>query len=59
MAALADRIQGLSPQAARPSAPVRGGDNVAAILGALTANQSAKQSLNRARRSMDEDLFAA
>ena len=36
-----------------------GGSNVAAILGAMTANQSAKQSLNRARRSLDEDLFAA
>ena len=57
MAALADRIHGMAPGAAR--APVPGGNNVAAILGALTANQSAKQSLNRARRSLDEDLFAA
>lgn len=54
MAALADRIQGL----AAPARPT-GRDNVAAIVGALTANQSAKQSLNRARRSLDEDLFAA
>ena len=54
MAALADRIQGL----AAPARPA-GRDNVAAIVGALTANQSAKQSLNRARRSLDEDLFAA
>ena len=53
MAALADRIQGL----AAPAPAARG--NVAAIVGALTANQSAKQSLNRARRSLDEDLFAA
>lgn len=56
MAALAERIQGMA-------APVRdrapGGSNVAAILGAMTANQTAKQSLNRARRSLDEDLFAA
>ncbi len=56
MAALAERIQGMA-------APVKsrapGGSNVAAILGAMTANQSAKQSLNRARRSLDEDLFAA
>jgi len=60
MAALAERIQGMAPAAAaRAAAPVAGGNNVAAILGALTANQSAKQSLNRARRSMDEDLFAA
>jgi hypothetical protein len=54
MAALADRIQGL----ASPARPA-GRNNVAAIVGALTANQSAKQSLNRARRSLDEDLFAA
>lgn len=59
MAALAERIQGMAPAAARAPAPVAGGNNVAAILGALTANQSAKQSLNRARRSLDEDLFAA
>lgn len=59
MAALAERIQGMTPAAARAPAPVAGGNNVAAILGALTANQSAKQSLNRARRSLDEDLFAA
>ena len=56
MAALAERIQGLAPPA-KARAP--GGSNVAAILGAMTANQSAKQSLNRARRSLDEDLFAA
>ena len=29
------------------------------MLQALAANQSAKQSLNRARRSLDDDLFAA
>lgn len=55
MAALAERIQGLSA----PKARAPGGGNVAAILGAMTANQTAKQSLNRARRSLDEDLFAA
>lgn len=60
MAALAERIHGMAPAAvARSAAPVAGGNNVAAILGALSANQSAKQSLNRARRSLDEDLFAA
>lgn len=53
MAALAERIQGLGAPTRQP----RG--EVAAILGALTANQSGKQSLNRARRSLDEDLFAA
>jgi len=59
MAALANRIHGMAPGAARTKVPVAGGNNVAAILGALTANQSAKQSLNRARRILDEDLFAA
>ncbi|MCS6627607.1 DUF6468 domain-containing protein [Roseibacterium beibuensis] len=56
MAALAERIQGM---AAPSKARAPGGNNVAAILGAMTANQTAKQSLNRARRSLDEDLFAA
>lgn len=55
MAALAERIQGLGGPARAPE----GRDNVKAILGALTANQSAKQSLNQARRRLDEDLFAA
>lgn len=57
MAALAQRIQGMAPAAAR--APVAAKTNVAAILGALSANQTAKQSLNQARRNLDEDLFAA
>jgi len=57
MAALAERIQGMAAPSKAARAP--GGSNVAAILGAMTANQSAKQSLNRARRSLDEDLFAA
>lgn len=55
MAALAERIQGMNAPARAPE----GRDNVKAILGALTANQSAKQSLNQARRRLDEDLFAA
>jgi hypothetical protein len=54
MQALAERIQGM----AAPARPAAAG-NVHAILGALTANQSAKQSLNQARRSLDDDLFAA
>lgn len=57
MAALAERIQGMAAPSKVARAP--GGNNVAAILGAMTANQTAKQSLNRARRSLDEDLFAA
>ncbi|WP_293827128.1 DUF6468 domain-containing protein [uncultured Brevundimonas sp.] len=67
MAALAERIQGLTGpattrRAAAASAPT-GRDNVAAIVQALTAgrsaNHSAKQSLNAARRNLDDDLFAA
>jgi len=67
MAALAERIQGLaspstSRRAATTTAPA-GRDNVAAIVQALTAgrsaNHSAKQSLNAARRNLDDDLFAA
>lgn len=34
-------------------------EKFAPVLQALAANQSAKQSLNRARRSLDDDLFAA
>lgn len=52
MAALAEQIQALA-------APGRTRADVAAILGAMTANQSVKQSLNRVRRNLDEDLFAA
>ncbi|VXB16444.1 DUF6468 domain-containing protein [Brevundimonas sp. G8] len=67
MAALAERIQGLaSPSTSRraaASAAPAGRDNVAAIVQALTAgrsaNHSAKQSLNAARRNLDDDLFAA
>lgn len=68
MAALAERIQGLAAPTKVPSAvrrPVESGgrDNVAAIVQALTAagsaNQTAKQSLNAARRNLDDDLFAA
>jgi hypothetical protein len=57
MAALAERISGMN--SARTAAPAPGRDNVSAIMSALTANQAAQQSLNKARRSMDDDLFAA
>lgn len=53
MAALAERIQGMVPRGAA------GGKDLTAILGALTANQTGKQSLNQTRRNLDEDLFAA
>ena len=57
MAALAERIQGLRAPATPAAA---GAGNVQAILHALTANQSAKQNLNRSRpTTTDDDLFAA
>ncbi|AQR61222.1 hypothetical protein BZG35_05840 [Brevundimonas sp. LM2] len=56
MAALAERIHGMAPPA---KAAAAGAGNVQAILQAMTANQAAKQSLNRAKASLDEDLFAA
>jgi len=63
MAALADRIQGLAGAATSRRASPVGRDNVASIVQALTAgraaNQTAKQSLNAARRNLDDDLFAA
>ncbi|MFC5342772.1 DUF6468 domain-containing protein [Brevundimonas staleyi] len=57
MAALAERIHGI----AAPAPAAAGAGNVQAILHALTANQAAKQSLNRARVNLatDDDLFAA
>ena len=65
MAALAERIQGMTGSATsrRAAAAPTGRDNVAAIVQALTAgrsaNHSAKQSLNAARRNLDDDLIAA
>lgn len=57
MAALAERIHGM----AAPVPAAAGAGNVQAILHALTANQAAKQTLNRARVNLatDDDLFAA
>jgi len=65
MAALAERIQGMAAPRAAPTAKpapatvAPGRDSVSAIMSALTANHSAQQSLNKARRSLDDDLFAA
>ena len=39
--------------------PARDPDAFTPVLQALAANHAAQQSLNRARRSLDEDLFAA
>jgi hypothetical protein len=56
MASLVERINGVAaevkprPEAVKQFAPV---------FQALAANQAAQQSLNRARRSLDDDLFAA
>jgi hypothetical protein len=56
MASLVERISGVAatvkprPEAVKQFAPV---------FQALAANQAAQQSLNRARRSLDDDLFAA
>jgi hypothetical protein len=64
MASLMERVEGAraamkAPQA-RPAAvaPVAA-ESFAPVRQALAANHAAQQSLNRARRSLDEDLFAA
>lgn len=59
MAALAQRIQGLAMPVATEQRASQPAGNVSAILNILSANQAAKQSINQARRSLDEDLFAA
>lgn len=61
MASLMQRIEKagavMPPPAARPEQPSE--NRLTGMLQALAANQAAQQSLNRARRSLDEDLFAA
>lgn len=66
MAALAERIHGMaaprvatSPGRAAVSSILSAPIFSAPLSGAMAANQAAQQSLNRARRSLDEDLFAA
>lgn len=66
MASLMERIEGaravMKASAARPTAPApapAAADRFAPVMQALAANHAAQQSLNRARRSLDEDLFAA
>lgn len=64
MASLMERIEGaravMKAPAARPAAPVAApAEAFAPVRQALAANHAAQQSLNRARRSLDEDLFAA
>ena len=65
MASLMERIEGAravmkAPAAARPAvAPAAPAEIFAPVRQAMAANHAAQQSLNRARRSLDEDLFAA
>jgi hypothetical protein len=54
------RLEPSAPPAARADpAPEQAAERASMILQALAANQTAQQSLNRARRKLDEDLFAA
>ncbi len=50
---------GVPPAAKADPAPEQAAERASMILQALAANQTAQQSLNRARRKLDEDLFAA
>ena len=65
MASLMQRIEQASnampPQApkAAPKKDAKGDNALSGMLQAMAANQAAQQSLNLARRSLDEDLFAA
>lgn len=64
MASLMERIEGaravMKAPAARPAAAAAApAEAFAPVRQALAANHAAQQSLNRARRSLDEDLFAA
>ena len=54
------RLEPVAPPAAKADpAPEQAAERASMILQALAANQTAQQSLNRARRKLDEDLFAA
>ncbi|MGE7199330.1 DUF6468 domain-containing protein [Brevundimonas sp. S1H14] len=64
MAALMERIEGAravmkapSPKSSPKPAPAP--ERASPMMQALAANHAAQQSLNRARRSLDDDLFAA
>lgn len=65
MASLMERVEGaravMKAPAARPAAAPAAApaEAFAPVRQALAANHAAQQSLNRARRSLDEDLFAA
>lgn len=63
MASLMERIEGaraVMKAPARPVAPPAApAERSSPVMQALAANHAAQQSLNRARRSLDDDLFAA
>src|SRR5690606_12489683 len=60
MAALMERIEGARAVMKAPSPkPAPAPERASPVMQALAANHAAQQSLNRARRSLDEDLFAA
>ena len=63
MASLMERIEGaravMKAPAARPAPAPAPAETFTPVRQALAANHAAQQSLNRARRSLDEDLFAA
>ncbi|WP_297800630.1 DUF6468 domain-containing protein [uncultured Brevundimonas sp.] len=63
MASLMQRIEqanaAVPPLEPKPAPQKPAQDRLSGMLQAIAANQAAQQSLNRARRSLDEDLFAA
>lgn len=64
MAALMERIEGARAVMKAPSPkpspkPAPAAERASPVMQALAANHAAQQSLNRARRSLDDDLFAA
>ncbi|MBD7941927.1 DUF6468 domain-containing protein [Brevundimonas guildfordensis] len=60
MASLMERIEGARAVMKAPSPkPAPAAERASPVMQALAANHAAQQSLNRARRSLDDDLFAA
>lgn len=59
MASLMERIEGARAAMKAPARPAAPAERASPVMQALAANHAAQQSLNRARRSLDEDLFAA
>ena len=60
MAAIMERIEGARAVMKAPSPkPAPAPERASPVMQALAANHAAQQSLNRARRSLDDDLFAA